>query len=85
MGQRTRLRRFIYGGQIEQDDVPLRRRRTMVHWMGDGILQQKGFSELERDQDADEQTLTSTLQQQILNGDEGWKWAVEKFAVSDGG
>jgi len=56
-----------------------------VHWTGDGILQLTGFSEVERDHDADEQTLTSTLKQRILNGDEGWKWAVEKFAVSDGG
>jgi hypothetical protein len=56
-----------------------------VHWTGDGILQLTGYSEWERDQDADEQILTSTLKQRISNGDEGWKWAVEKFAVTDGG
>jgi hypothetical protein len=77
--------KVIYGGQIEQDNVPLRRWRAMVHWTRDGILQLTGYSEVGRDQDADKQILTSTLKQRILNGDEGWKWAVEKFAVTDGG
>ena len=57
----------------------------MGHWTDDGILQLTGYSDLERDHDANERILTSTLTQRISNGDEGWKWAVEKFAVTDGG
>jgi hypothetical protein len=44
-----------------------------------------GYSEVEGDQDGDEQRVTSTLKQRISNGEEGWKWAVKKFAATDDG
>jgi hypothetical protein len=40
---------------------------------------------LETDYDESNQLSTGTLESCISNGDEGWRWAVERFAVADGG
>jgi hypothetical protein len=85
VGQRTRSRRFIYGGLVDEADVSERRRRATVRWTGDGILQLTGYSDLETDYDESNPLSTGTLESCISNGDEGWRWAVERFAVADGG
>jgi hypothetical protein len=85
VGQRTRLQRFIYGGLVDEDDMSERRCRATVRWTGDGILQLTGYSDLETNYDESNQLSTGTLESRISNGDEGWRWAVERFAVTDGG
>jgi hypothetical protein len=40
---------------------------------------------LEIDHNKADRILTSTLAQCIRNGNEGWRWVVERFAVVDGG
>jgi hypothetical protein len=71
VGQQTRSRRFIYGGLVDEDEVPERRHRATVRWTGDGILQLTGYSDLETDYDEPDQLSTGTLESLISNGDEG--------------
>jgi hypothetical protein len=51
VGQWTRSCRFIYGGLVDEDEVPEQRCRATVRWTGDGILQLMGYSDLETDYD----------------------------------
>jgi hypothetical protein len=44
-----------------------------------------GYSDLEIDHNGANTTLTTTLAQCIRNGNEGWRWVVERFAVADSG
>jgi hypothetical protein len=84
-GQRTRQRRFIYGGTIENEEVPRRRRRATVREYGENMVQLTGYSENETIRDEEEQSVPLTLAQRIQACPDNIRWAVERFAVEDGG
>jgi hypothetical protein len=57
----------------------------MTRWCGDGMLQLAGYSEIETNHDEVEQAVPATLAHRIQACLDNLRWAVEKFAVSDGG
>jgi hypothetical protein len=85
MGRQTRMRRFIYGGTVELDDLPARLRRATVQWSGNGILQLTGYSEVEPSLHLPDQQGTPTMAQRISNSGVGMRWAVEHSVVLDDG
>jgi DNA mismatch repair ATPase MutS len=70
---------------VKHDEVPIRQQRATVCWSGDGILNLIGYSEAEGMQMVTNNQAAITLKQRIQTSPESMRWAVNSFAVADGG
>ena len=79
-----RRRRFIYGGNVEDEEVPTRCRRATVRRIENGDLQLLSYSGNEP-RTINNAPLYQTLSRRIRESPAAIKWAIGNYAVADGG